>query len=401
MKKFLIVILNLTFIPGFLYSQDIKPGIVITKKNYANYLKSMKELLPRGSFIWLSNGLKEGWTTIPVVEKKIYPPPKGFAEATAKNTGKFKVGKDNKLTGIKSWQAGLPFPNPKSGAELAWNVYRRRECAEEFECKSTFCLLNKDGKLERSFRNFFIKKAYVGRTDIFPIPEITGNNGNISWKEAMLVFEPFDVRGFSQIRIHYEDLYKDDDVYSYIPALRRIRRLTGTDVTDPVLGSDCCYDDFEGWHQKLNPRMTFKSLGYRNFLVPSYYTDKTPMSFAGGNCFQVNWEIRPLWMLEVLMNDPNYAYQKRIIYAEKEDNSYGIAYYDTYDLKSRLWRTYDVIIRYLDESSFQRNYVGFMYADQQAEHYSGGPWDPIVSELGKVFIPPKTFTVRELLKRAK
>ena len=60
-----------------------------------------------------------------------------------------------------------------------------------------------------------------------------------------MISEPQDVRGFILLRHKYWDPTKPDDVFSYIPALKRIRRLTGGDVTDPLLGSDAVPDDFE------------------------------------------------------------------------------------------------------------------------------------------------------------
>ncbi|MDY6862557.1 MAG: DUF1329 domain-containing protein, partial [Thermodesulfobacteriota bacterium] len=205
-------------------------------------------------------------------------------------------------------------------------------------------------------------------------------------------------------RIHYEDLYRDDDVYSYIPAIRRIRRLTGSDVTDPVLGSDGCYDDFEGWHQKLNPKMTFKILGKREFLVPRHSLKKQlpkESEYIKKDFFQIEWEVRPLFILEVQLNDPDYAYSKRIYFTE-DDGTAGIAYGEAYDQKGRFWRcNYIYIHRYIEPETLHRNYYGCMFKDVISGHSSAMPTDPVDLNLSKVFIPEEYFTVRGLLRKAR
>ena len=59
-----------------------------------------------------------------------------------------------------------------------------------------------------------------------------------------------------------------DQCYGYIPAIRRIRRLTGSNLIDPVLGSDYTPDDGEVWRQKFTSKWRFRALEYRDFLVP-------------------------------------------------------------------------------------------------------------------------------------
>ncbi|MDY6861637.1 MAG: DUF1329 domain-containing protein, partial [Thermodesulfobacteriota bacterium] len=203
-RTFLLFLIILFYMAKVAYSQEIKPGVVITKDNLKKYLPELKEILPLGPLEHFKDGVKEGQITIPIVKKRIYSPPPGYARATAKNEGGLRVAKDNTLTG--HWHGGLPFPRPETGQELAWNVYRRRECMEEFQLKVNYLLFDKNHQLERSFKNYFFKKCYVGRTDILPSPEISGNNGLLNWKEVFLVVEPLDVKGFSMIRIHYEDL---------------------------------------------------------------------------------------------------------------------------------------------------------------------------------------------------
>ncbi|MDY6862046.1 MAG: DUF1329 domain-containing protein [Thermodesulfobacteriota bacterium] len=395
-RRLFIVTILLFIFPCTIESQEIKPGVHINKENYKTYSQELKKLLNPGAIDIITNAIKKGWISIPVIKKGNYSPPEGFAEFTKKNKGKFKVGKDNRLIG-PDWKGGLPFPEPETGAELGWNVYRRRGTLEEFIMDSDFFLIDKGGKLERTFKWIAWKKSWLGRTDLHPIPELEGNNGTIYWKESVLINAPFDVKGFSMIRTHYEDIYREDDVFSYIPALRRIRRLTGSDVTDPMLGSDFCYDDFEGWHQKLGPKMTFKLAGSGKFLVSTRFDSKSIPDFVKGNCFQVEWEIRDLWILEIFMNDPGYAYSKRVYYVEKEDKTATIYSAEFYDLKGRLWRIQPMIVKYFNSKTGQRYWLGGNYKDNLSGHSTIVPMYPRIGER----VPLEAFTVRGLLRIAR
>ena len=104
---------------------------------------------------------------------------------------------------------------------------------------------------------------------------------------------------------------KDDDVYSYIPSQRKVRRMTGVDLTESLMDSDVCPDDFYSWRQKINPKMTFR-MSETKLLLPACSTE--PLSEHKKNydfrkhkyCHNVEWEIRPLYVLEIDLNDPDY-----------------------------------------------------------------------------------------------
>ncbi|MDY6863824.1 MAG: outer membrane lipoprotein-sorting protein, partial [Thermodesulfobacteriota bacterium] len=312
----------------------------ITKKNYVNYLPELKKLLPKATSHRHITGLKNGWITMPIVKKE-YPLLNSlYTKATRRNEGKFKVGESNKLIGKEPWRAGAPFPNPKTGAELAWSAYRRFQYLDDLTFYADFLLYDKKANIERSLKWVLRKKMWVGRLEFPPVPEFSGNNGVLNSKESIVITKPYDIRGFCMLRIRYEDLEKPDAVYSYIPAIRRVRRLTGSDVTDPMLGSDCVYDDFETWRQKIDTKMTFK-LGETKLLVDTRVLGEKPSPLFNKNCWQTEWEIRPFWILEVYPNDPDYTYSRRMIYVSKDRAGYegfDLPYGENYDQKGRLFR---------------------------------------------------------------
>lgn len=350
MKKISIFLFLFLTLPTVVFGGEIKPGITVTRDNYQEYLPQLEKLLFHGCYLAVIDGLKRGVLTLPIVKTHEYPQPKYFDAATRRNHHKCKVGKDGALEG---WVAGLPFPDPKTPRELAWNTDRREITCDQTTFYCTFRLFDAKGSQERTFRWLYRNYYYTGRVFMKPCPEVAENNGTVRQKESMLILKPFDVKGFSMLRIRYESIYRPDDSYNYIPSIRRVRRLTGSDVTDPVLGSDLMYDDFEYMRQKINPKMTFK-MREGNFLVPSISVERVK-PFVVGNCLQTTWEIRPLWILEMYPNDPDYVYSKKVMYMERQRKTcvgYG---FDAYDQRGRFFRSVNYIINAMVSDTFESN----------------------------------------------
>ena len=328
--------LLLVFMLGFPFdgmAKEIKPGVTITKDNYREYITDLEKLLDPGSFQSVTRGLEQGVITMPIVETENYPQYAPLAAATKKNVGKCSVGKDNQLIG---WKVGLPFPKPVTGAQLVWNLDRSHRVADQCYFVGNFDLLSKKAVIERKFQWNYWNYYYTGRVLVPPIPEVPDNNGVIRMKECFVMRNPFDVKGFSFIRTRYEDIYKADDVYSYIPAIRRMRRLTGSDVTDPMLGSDTIYDDFELFKQKINEKMNF-SMGETRLLAPTIGpVENRPQRKSG--FMQTTWQIRPIYVLDINIEDPEYIYSKRVLYLEKQRLTGGGYYLNTFDRQGRLYR---------------------------------------------------------------
>ena len=387
------------FPPYQKYEGPIKPGIEITKENLPQYLDEFKKLIQSTREYWfIELGLKKGLFTVPIQEIEFFPPSPGFVAATEKNRGKCKIGADGELM---DWEAGTPFPEAKTAEEIAWNCYPEVSHAtshDDLDFKATYNFYNYKGNYEKHFSWILYKKKYRGRTDIPPCPFLPEavSDGVLS-KEAIVITEPFDVKGFVQIRIRYWDMKKADEVYAYLPALRRVRRLTGSDVCDPILGSDMPYDDYETWRQKLTPEMKFNLLGKKDFIVPATYA-KMPKDLHKGVGLQLNWEIRPLHMLEVIVNNPDYMYSRRILYIDATpEGNWTIYWGENYDQAGRLWRALGVTPiaheTWEGKSGF-RNLYGFVITNVLNNHFSNPVGDPKFYSLD----PIKAFSIKEVLK---
>lgn len=319
-------------------AQTVKPGITITPENYQDYFSELRTLLDPCTFHCVVEGLKRGLITIPVVDYQEYPQPKCWHEYTLKYANTCKLGANG---GLQGWKAGVPFPYPSRGREVTWNLDRKYQGGDQYSIQGgQWVLFNKQAKLERKYRQDYWELKYTGRVRIPPLHELPDNPG-IQRKFCFRIVSPFDVKGFCMIRTRYEDSFRPDDVYSYIPAIRRMRRMVGADTADPMLGSDIIYDDFCLFWQKITPEMTCE-IEERKMLVTShrlaYEHGGEQLVPCRKNLFQTNWEIRPVWILSICPNDPDYPYSKRVIVVEKQrmvPSGYAV---NSYDHKGRLYR---------------------------------------------------------------
>ena len=141
-------------------------------------------------------------------------------------------------------------------------------------------------------------------------------------------------------------------------------------------------------------------------LVPCDYicpvdqvSKEASFAYKKENNMQVEWHIKPVWVLEIYVNDPDYPVSLRRLYLEKQRiTTYGHTS-ESYDLAGRLWKGQTVFINVIHGPSMENwgtvggRYDNFLTGHStmlMAMHRSG---DPSVS--------PKLFTFKETLKIAK
>lgn len=120
--------------------------------------------------------------------------------------------------------------------------------------------------------------------------------------------------------------------------------MSATDTQDPIMGQDLIYDDNEGFQQKLSPTRypyKYKLAEEREFLVPAPSWDGSEYISSKNLEFRnMRFERRPIYVLELDQQDPNYVYSKRIFYIDKENLFYYCI--ENFDRKGRLYRSFEV-----------------------------------------------------------
>jgi hypothetical protein len=130
-------------------------------------------------------------------------------------------------------------------------------------------------------------------------------------KKSVMVFQkPADVKGTAFLSWEYDDPSRDDDKWLYMPAMKKVRRISGASTNDYFMGSDFTYDD----------------MGDRN-VEEDTHTLQGEETLDGYPC----------WKVESLPKDPNDMYTRKVIWVYKEAFlPIKVEYYD----KDGLLKTY-------------------------------------------------------------
>lgn len=324
-------------------ADTIKPGTIIDSGNYRDF-PQLKELMPEHQYLRLKKGAtRSDLPPIHVLPTRKLTLTKTEQEWAEKNKDVVKI--DSKTHELVNYKAGRPFLEPKNADEVVWNFLVRPFYGDSMRFnKTTFTTLDKSDRVKVLEFSLW-HRMMMERTTIPPVPEFIDNPEKVLWKQTSVFTKPYDVAGFALLRYAYKSLSKADDSWAYIPAIRRVRRFTGADMQDPLLGTDVTFDDYANFQQKVDFKNVFpEKVEEGNILV---YTNSPEARFNGhkvkidGRKLMVpGWEIRPTYKITFRIKDPNYSYGKRVIWVDKE--TYVSQYGEYYDQKDNLWRTWSV-----------------------------------------------------------
>jgi hypothetical protein len=327
---------------------DIKPG-KYTYKDVQNNPK-FKELMPDLLYKRIKPGAPPHIGNIPefeIVPTRQYYWALPVAEMTLKNAGRAKLDDKGYLV-LSSWEGGYPFPKPSGkfkAQQIMQNVEKRYVNFDltGWQWSQTYGF-NRDLKQDYSSGYTVKLNAFVGR-----VYDPTGWYDSRAKERGEMrgnllnFLSPRDMAGGAYTSFYYLDPNKPDQVMMYIAAIRRAKKMSSTDTQDPLPGADQCYDDQEGFMQRLSPtRYPFEMriVAEREYLVPAVSDDGSEyVTSKGGEYRNVKLERRPIYVIELKQLDKNYIYGKRIFYVDQETfNFYSV---ENYDQKGRLYRTWD------------------------------------------------------------
>ena len=112
-------------------------------------------------------------------------------------------------------------------------------------------------------------------------------------KSIMFFTAPADVRDTSFMNWSYDDDGKDDSQWIYLPALKKIKRISSSSSSDYFMGSDFTYDDLGGRHPSED----------RHGLLRTE-------TLKGESCFVV----------ESIPEDSDYMYSRTVTWISREKN---------------------------------------------------------------------------------
>jgi hypothetical protein len=318
----------------------VKKGKKITKKN----VDKVAGLIDKGMRVLI----EKYNLTMKIAEYEPVYPSEGYIEATNQNRGTAKVidiGKAYRKKGIKGYVAGLPFPQPKSGVEIAYNYYYGYRGDDVDRYYSVYWVSANAGVEHFEEWRWANIIRTINRTDIEPIPAIPSFlKRKLQSASITYALSPYDKRGFGAL---YFDSTKPEDIqgHIYIPAMRRVMRNTFGTRGDTWHGTDLLYEDVLGYlgHPEW---MNWKLIGKKTMLAPMHSKIKRGKKNKAEKIFEMKkwphwnpklpYEPRPTYIVEVTPKFADYPYSKMIIHFDAE--TFAIPYKENYDKKGELWK---------------------------------------------------------------
>ena len=130
------------------------------------------------------------------------------------------------------------------------------------------------------------------------------------------------------------DPLRQDDLWLYLPSLRRVRRPSSAQRSEALFGQDIDVDSYGGYAGQI-PWFEWKFLGKKPMLASLHGENMPPVPCKGdgGMTFCEAWEKRPeVLIVEGVPKAEAYAFSKRVIYIDHE--SFFIVYTDLYEAQT-------------------------------------------------------------------
>ncbi|MBI3302399.1 MAG: DUF1329 domain-containing protein [Deltaproteobacteria bacterium] len=354
-----------------------------------------------------------------------------FTAASETNPGKFSVDStgsliDNSTQTYPVFLYGYPFPqidakDPQVAAKVMYNFSYTLMQADDADRFSNLHWVTPSA-LER-YIDFQGQIRFYGSRFSGPIA-----NPDATLRKLIIAgVAPYEVVGVVTLEWAYLDPKQWNSLWTFIPALKRVRRLNAANGSGSLFGSDLAYDDpylFSGKVQYF----TWKLVGAQDALVPYTlpnpkllrhadrgYTLENPKDLLimgwdtkgwnGKAWWPTNYNLvtRPVWVVEATAKDPQYAYSRQVLWIDRE--LYVGYYKEAYDKDGELWRVVlnSVSVGRTTEGDFSLAQPDFtLSVDEKRSHATVElPLKQGQQLSFGVGLPEEIFTQSELMKRGK
>ncbi|MEW6439823.1 MAG: DUF1329 domain-containing protein [bacterium] len=379
-KKLVLVVASLMLIipsPG-LCADEVAPGDVIDKGNW----EKAEGLLPPSVLEWVKKGeyvIKVGQLNYD--QKEFFAPWVG--ESFQANVGKYDVDEKGQLVEAATRKppssiVGIPFPDnrpddPKVCLKALYNKSYHGLCYGNFVYPFDITWVGRSG-FEREVAMVFANAVMDG----YPGAQELSNPERTLRLSLYAVLSPYDIKGTAILLWRYKG-DKQDVNFTYLPAIRRVRRMTPANRSDALVGCDAAIDDAWGFDAKENS-FEWQFLRTQEALVPFASTEPevivqnengewhttpevTPITYGyqasdwkGAPWAGVNWTWvkRTVWVIKGKPKDPYYNYGFDELWYDPD--IYFPKYLIIYDRSGAYWKT------------FTAGHGGFQSADQKMRY---------------------------------
>jgi hypothetical protein len=341
------------------------PGTTITMRNWQRYRQFMSQgmiALFEGSYFWRMPEDVE----IEIGPTISIPLPAKYQQDTKTNADNVHLVREPDGGYVPSgYVAGLPFPEPLqgdpalTGERVFWNLYYRYQPRVQGAQNFSYSI-DRAGNMTQTSESTYVQSQLTYLSD--PGMRATAPDADASIYTAKFneQISPEQSKYSTLLDLLPADPTRLDELYEYVPTLRRSLRLSQAARCAPVFGSDYLVDDENNGPPGLPQLFKVEYLGDQKVLAlvhaapeafdsagtavgldPRYYYPggagvvPFPRPSAG------RWELRDSYVIAIErlpQFSSDYCYGKRVLYVDKE-NYFAGAQLDLYDSSGRLFKS--------------------------------------------------------------
>jgi len=284
-----------------------------------------------------------------------YSPADAYQRATEKFKGQPRIGPEGSL---ENYTAGTPFPmesfdcqgDPQAGSKFMWN-FERRWSGGGGEARFLYTYWDRGEKLPLYYEGAGRGIPMAYRVEPEYLEEQDGDlfrNEKRRVVSGAEVTAPFDARGIKLLTYRYKSSYgppseaKNDDTWVYVPTLRRVRRISTSQRTDAISGTDFTLDDLFSFNG-IVPQYEWACLGEYEYIAPGntrikgypYVKDQNYGPY-GLSLASDRWELRKMVKVRMTPKNEDHPYSYKDIYIDAQ--TFQPHYSFAYDQKDELWK---------------------------------------------------------------
>jgi hypothetical protein len=367
----------------------------VGKKIYPTNVDQVKEFVPESLYKLMRDPETWGESWFEIVPYRQIKPTKGDIAFTIKYAGTCSIGPNEELL---DYISGIPFPNPKTGLEIAHNFCNLNQ-GDTMRALQDIVIIDGKARYDRKMGMETHVLHFSARREIPPVPELPNPKG-IYRAAHSSYYEPASMRGTRSLSIKWKDRIKPYESYSFSSTTRKIVRRSTAQRQDTMGGSDTTSDDNMVYDYAISA-MNYKYLGRKEILLPRHQdAGQFEKGHREGYCLTKGFQRERIktYVLECIHKNPNYLYSRQIWYVDPE--TWWIMYADKYDRRGRLWRIFDNGGGVL-KSAYNDELLGtpliMSVIDVQRLHGTGGGTTVTIGETGE-YHQPEYYTPKALEK---
>jgi hypothetical protein len=340
-----------------LVADSITPGTIITMQNWQNY----RQFMPEGMAALFEG--KYFWKMPPDVQMEVGPTvidplPNNYLATTEKYADQVRTIElpDGGLT-LQGYHGGIPFPNPQEphrGWKVLANLWYRYTPELLAETHGWDCAVNSSAN--SSCESYEVVDRQLSYSTDAGIPADTPPPGAKYFTQWFMVVAPEQSRYTAQLTIDYADLTKPEDVYVFLPSLRRYQPMATSGRCAQIGGEDWTAEDFRSGLDSNVTELQASYIGGKKILAlegirapEDPYPDQFYLPLTWPKPPWAKWQVRDVNVISVKKipsRTAGYCYGNRVIYADA--HFFAPLWEDLYDMQMKPWKFATIIPQRVD-----------------------------------------------------